>query len=134
MKITSFDRQSVRQLRDFIDEELQTLGETLGVQIKLGSGRFTPSNVTFKLEAAIVNANGVAETKQVSDFKQCATMYGLAADDLGRKFNSGGRAFEIVGANPKSRVYPILAKNDAGKVFKFAAHQVKNGLLPRQPK
>jgi len=126
------DRVKADRIRNKLDEVLalvaDDLKEELGVTVALRNGSYNSANITFKLECAEINADGVAQTKEVSDFRRYAYRLGLDPKDLGREFRAGGQLFEICGLKPRSRRYPILGKNKAGKVYKFAASTVKFGL------
>lgn len=130
MKITQFDRPTVKALRERLDEALADVGLELGLSIKAGNARFGPTNVTFKVEAAVLDAEGSAQTKEATEFKQLAPLYGLQEADLGRTFMFRGKPYEIVGAKFNSPKYPILARNRSGKVYKFQVEDVKR-LLPK---
>lgn len=126
--IKTIDRETCRLLRDRIEQALAPLGQELGIKFNAGNASFNPSNVTFKLEAAITNADGSVETKEATDFKQLASLYGLKADDYGKPFSTFNGTYNICGLARKSHKFPILAKNAKGKVYKFAVEQVKLGL------
>jgi len=130
-----FTRSTVKSTRDKIQAVLSTLSEELGCQIKVGNATFdrNGSNCTFKVECATISSDGIAETKEVSAFRDLAALYGLSADDLGKPFVDAGERFVISGLAQKSRRFPILAKREKdGKGFKFAADNVKLALLARE--
>lgn len=125
-----FDRQTVKSTRRKIQAALDTLSEELGCQIKVGRASFARdgSNCTFKVECATLSDNGTAETKEVSAFRELASMYGLSPDDLGKTFVNGGQEFTVCGLATKARRFPILAKGANGKSYKFPADAVKLAL------
>ncbi len=116
-----FTKQNLRELRDGLDAALKQLGEKFGVSLKLGTGRFSPTNCTFKLEAAVIAEDGQVVTKESQDFTRLAKVYGLSPEDLGRTFKTGGKSFTIVGLNSKRPKYPINAKSADGKTYKFSS-------------
>jgi len=126
------DRQKAKNLRvalqSILDEAKDKI-EALGVSATLGNASYSDSNCTFKLELADVGADGVAQTKEISDFQNNAVFYDLKADDLGKEFYSNGSRFKITGCKPRSRKYPILGANTrTGKIYKFTPLSVKMGL------
>jgi len=128
MKIKTFDRAAVKATRDALQGALGALAEQMGCEIKVGSATFDRSgaNCTFKVECAVIGQDGVAETREIADFRGLAPMYGLKPDDLGRTFTNAGEQYRICGIKAKSRKYPILAERERdGKVFKFPADTVK---------
>ena len=48
MKISSFDRTTVKNLRSDIDKALATISKKYGIEISAGNATFTASNVTYK--------------------------------------------------------------------------------------
>jgi hypothetical protein len=99
-------------------------------QLKIAAkgGTIGKTFVNLKIEFAEVGESGVVESREVADFKALAKLYGLSADDLGKQFVSRGERYEIVGLKPKSHKFPILGQNRNGKVYKFPAESVKQGL------
>jgi len=127
LKLKSFDRQTIRLLRERIDSALRPLAQEYGISITAGNASFSAENVRLKLELAVIGENGV-ESAQVVEFRKYAPLLGLKAEDLGKTFLFNGKPYTIVGAKLSSRKYPILAKNKNGKVYKFQAHDVKSRL------
>jgi len=108
---------------------LDTVAAELGYQIQVGNASFSGSQCTFKVECAVVGEDGMAQTREATDFKARAALYGLSPDDLGKVFTNGGERFRVTGLKPKSRKYPIVAvrvKDDKG--YKFPADMVKLAL------
>jgi hypothetical protein len=101
-----------------------------GGQLKIAAkgGSIGTTFVTLKFEFAEVGKDGVAEPREAADFKALARFHGLSADDLGKPFVSRGEHYEIVGLKPKSHKFPILGRHCDGKVYKFPAESVKQGL------
>lgn len=118
-KIQRFDRPAVRTVRDAMEEALKKVSEEFGVAVTIGNASFTDNNVTFKVSAAVVDADGSAKTREAESFERLATMWGFEPSDLGRVFADRGRRYTIVGAKPTSQKYPILCRRDDGKVFKY---------------
>lgn len=132
-KFKVIDREACRYLRDAIDENLAEIAAELGVSIKAGSASFTGTNVTFKVECALLDTSGQAQTKESDAFKLYADSYGLKADDLGREFVDRGRRFKIVGLLPRSTRFPILCQQiGTDRRIKFPAETVKFRLKPLQ--
>jgi len=121
--IKSFDHTSIRFLQAAVSDALGKVGETFGVEFKVGGGRFTPTRFTCRLDVTIAGA----EPQEAEDFRQYAEMFGLKPEDLGRTFLDRGRRFTLVGLLPRSRSYPVLAQNDRGTRYKFPVEAVKAG-------
>jgi hypothetical protein len=123
LKLKSFDRQTIRLLRERIDSALHQIAQEYGISITAGNARFTPENVRLKLELAVIGENGVESIAAV-DFRKYAILLGLKSEDLGKTFLFRGKPYTIVGAKTSSHKYPILAKNKNGKVYKFQSQDV----------
>ena len=102
-----------------------------GLQVKLGNARYTGGTIfpiTFKFEVSATNEDGTIETKEASDFRANAIIYGLSPDDLGKEFTTyTDKKYIITGLNKRRRKYPISATKD-GKSYKFSAELVKQHL------
>jgi hypothetical protein len=133
--IQTINRDVIRMLRAELELALAAVGEKHGIKINVGNASFTSSNVTFKVEAAIIGEGGVVINKEAAAFKALAVSYGLLPDDLGKTFTTyayggGSKAptYEIIGAAPRSFKFPILGKRADGKIFKFPPNTVIVGL------
>lgn len=119
------DKQRANEIRTIAQATLDALGTEIGMKISIKNGTFDAGQITFKVEFAEIGESGMAETKEVTDFRNYASSYGLKADDLGRQFTMRGESFEVCGLKPRARKMPILAKRTDGRTFKFAADDVK---------
>lgn len=126
-KLTSMDKVVCRQLAARMNELLKPLAAEFNVQIRLGGGKYTEGSFSPKVEVAILNEDGQAETPDREAFRTYATMFGLDPSDLGKSFIAGGKTFVISGLKPNSYVRPILATCN-GKPFKFPAEAVAKAL------
>jgi hypothetical protein len=129
MKIDRFDRTNLGLLRSDLEAALAGVAKKYGVSLNLGAGRFSSDNVTFKLEGAVIRAEGVV-TKEAAAFKSYAEIWGLEPGDLGKTFVQGRKTFQIVGAKPSSHKYPILAKElGTNKSYKFTVADIRRRLF-----
>lgn len=123
-----FDRQKVRDIRDQLNELLESYSKKWGVAMSVGRCTFTPDNITFKLQIAAIGEHGEVKTQEAEDFKFCAFKYGLKPEDLGKKFQYAREEYTIIGCKPRSYRFPILAKRQDGVTIKFPADSVKFAL------
>jgi len=125
MKFDRFDRDNLRTLRADLDAALKGVADKYGINLALGTGRFDPESVTWKLTGNVVR-NASVKTKEALDFERFAASWGLEKSDLGAEFSQGRKSFVITGAKPSSHKYPILAKEiRTGKTYKFSPVLVK---------
>ena len=126
----NLDRETLKELRPKIEKALSEIADEYQVQFTLGGATFTGSYATFKLQVATLDKTGEARTKESEDFKLYAKRHGLSPSDLKRYFNYAKEKYQIVGLKPKSKKFPILAKNIKNeKIYKFPASVVQTGLI-----
>lgn len=115
MGITNFDRSTVKQIRELLESTLsEKLGE-LGLSADIGSIRFGDSDFSCKLSVGLGSKDDAAQR----EWDKNAFKFGLKSEDFGKTFGYNNDLYEIVGIKPKSRKYPILGKDSAGKTYKF---------------
>ena len=119
-KISRFDKTNCKELRKVIDETLQNIAKEYGISIKTSAGSFTESDYSFKVEACTIDTNGIAHSKEASEFRAFASSYGLNADDLDKTFLFKDEVYKIKGLSTRSSKFPIIAKNlSNNRIFKF---------------
>jgi hypothetical protein len=128
--MNTFTRDSLRALDRDIEAALAAVAAKHGVALKLAGTRFTAQNATIKIEAAVINAAGEAETRAAQDFKQLAGLYGFAASDLGREVILDGRRLKIAGLRPKADKRPILLQDANGGMIVAPAEYVRRMMEP----
>jgi hypothetical protein len=122
-------RSNLKILQGEIEETLTALGEKLGVKFTPGNAKFSPTSATFKLEVAIINPDGTAETKVRTDFKRYATVCGMKPEWLDQQITSQGKPYKILGLMPNSHKYPVLVEClRSGRNFKLMADSVIRGM------
>lgn len=123
--IKGFDRATCRLVSQKIEAALQPLAEELGVAIRSKGGSYSGGHYTLKVEVAAVGEDGSVQTKEADAFKSLATLYGFTPEDLGREFKMGSKSYKIAGLRTKAPRRPILGESESGKMFCFAAADVK---------
>lgn len=127
-KITMINRAEAKNIRMALEKALKGFGLDMGVVASVGSGRFSPHSIKFNVEISITDGSGIAG-KAKSDFEYYARTFGMSEDDFGKPFIRNGNVYTICGIQYRNWKYPVLGKNPRGKVYKFAAHSVKAGLI-----
>lgn len=121
----NIDRATVKDLREQIQQVIDSNLKVEGLSIHVGNATFTPNNVVFKVECSTTK-DGVVMDKDADNFKRCAFLFGLKEEWFGQTFKYGEKTFKIVGLRAKRGTkYPVIAENEAGKRFKFPADFVK---------
>jgi len=116
MTITTLDKQTLRIVREKMNEALATL-EEIGIHAKVGSISYEDQRASVKVEIAVMGENGEIVSKEASDYERYREMYELP--ELGTTFVNRGTVYTITGLKPRSTKYPVLAKRADGKSFKF---------------
>jgi|TARA_R100001443_G_scaffold96301_1_gene103103 hypothetical protein len=126
MKVKNITREFLKDFRIQLDHVLQELGEKEGIKLTAGHCSYSDTYFSIKIEGAIETEEGVATTKDQIAFKDNAELFGLSPDDLFKTFETGGKSYEVWGLKPRSKKYPILAKEiGTDKVYKFKENTVK---------
>ncbi len=122
MKITSFDRNTVKNLRSDIDSALAILSKKYGIEISAGNASFTASNVTYKVQAAVKAYNGVVMTKEATDFAYYANIYNFKFK-IGQTINLQGKQYIIAGWKTRVQKNPVLVTRD-GKQYRVSIDMI----------
>lgn len=110
-KISSFDRNSLRVINVALERHLKAFADELGIDIKIGRTKFSAQNATVSVELATKAADGTVRSREAEAFSMLGPMYGFKPEDLGARFDIGSRTYTLLGFIPKSRKFPILARN-----------------------
>jgi|GEM_PF-3201738 len=111
-------RDNLRVLRIEMNRALKSVGDKYNVEINAGNVSFTDKNASFKLQVALINEDGIAETKEVQDFKAYSFSHGLPEDLLNKEINVCGKTVKIIGYKPRSTKFPFLV-DEGNRVMKY---------------
>ena len=122
-------KDNIDLVKTRILEALLPVGEELGLSFDFGRGTYNSNNFVTQLEVMIDNDDGVAMSREATDFQQYSWKYGLRSDQLGVVFASDNSNYRIVGCKIKNRKYPIIVEDiNSGNRYKFAASTVKTAM------
>jgi len=123
-KITVIDRAACQEIAKALEIALAKV-DLDGVTVKVNSGRYSPENVIYKVEVAVVNPDGSVNDKLAIDWRRYCGQFGLPKDALGKVVRLNGEDVKIVGLKPRSRQYPIVGQRIRdGKRYKYSASMV----------
>lgn len=129
MKIESFNRENLKNMRKEINQALTALGDKYGVMFEIGNIRFSDHNFRTQLSVTVSNPNLEIQGAKANDFNRYCGIYGLVPSDLGKTFKGlTGETYKLVGLKSKSTKYPFVGERADGKKFKFTAEQVRKEL------
>jgi hypothetical protein len=128
MKVTSFDRPTVKALRVDLDSALAKVAKEYGIEISTGNISFSGDNCSIKVKASVIGSDGTVMTKEATDFDRYAR-YELPGVKVGDTFMNAGTTYTITGWKARSRKYPVTAvSSQDGKTYKVPVRMVKAGL------
>lgn len=118
-KINQLDRTNLQLLRQELDAAVAAVAERHGLQIKVGTCTYQPTNATFKLVVNTVSDGGVVQDQFRANWGKYAGMLGLDASMLDQVVSWGGKQYKIVGLNPNKGRCPVLAERQDGSGKQF---------------
>jgi hypothetical protein len=126
MKISKFDRQSVKAIRMAMDIALAKVESEYGIKISTGNARFSGDEVTFKVKANTIGSGGKAITKESQAWGLHANLHGLGHFSVGDTIQLQGKSFTIKGWNTRARKSPINIEDQNGRGYKCSPSMVKS--------
>ena len=119
------DHKQVREIGDEIEAAVAEIAKRHGFAVAKGvRGTFDATGCKYTVDIRQIAEDGKVQTQERANFSAYADMFGLQPDDLGKTFTSQGRTYTIEGIAPRRPKYPVVAKRDDGKTFKFPAETV----------
>jgi len=117
------DRATAKKVAEDAKAALEAVAERHGLKLSFKAGSFDPAG-TYRPRVEF-QAAGLA----ASEWAQWAPEFGLAVEDFGAIFTTGGHSYAITGIKPSAYKRPILARElGGGKAFVFPAEAVKKAL------
>lgn len=127
-KIREFNKVSAVLVRDEVKKTLRELAEQLGLFISTGSGTFSSSELTIRLNISLQEGFDGKSGAQ-AEFERHAFAFGLKDNMFGKKFTYGGEIFTISGIRPRATKNPVLGTNSKGKEFIFPVDFIKVSMI-----
>ena len=125
MKVTNFDKPTVKAIRMAMDKALAQVEKEYGITIKTGNARFSGDEVTFKVKANTMGDNGTVNTREANMWNLYADMNGLGHLSVGDTVNLQGKSFTIAGWNTRARKSPVNITDAQGRGYKCSVDMVK---------
>ena len=83
MKVSNFDKPSIKAIRTAMDAALAKVSKEYGIKISTGNARFSSDEVTFKVKANVIGTGGVVKTKEAQAWDIYASSQGLGHLNVG---------------------------------------------------
>ena len=118
MKVSNFDKPSIKAIRTAMDAALAKVEKQYGIKISTGNARFSNDEVTFKVKANVIAKGGIVKTKEAQAWDIYATSQGLGHLSVGDTVQLQGKSFTIKGYNTRARKSPINIEDSSGRGYK----------------
>ena len=126
MKVSNFDKPTIKAIRAAMDQALATVASEYGITINTGNARFSGNEVTFKVKANTVDgATGTAITKEAQTFEAVKYQEGIGHLSVGDTVTLQGKAFILKGYNTRARKSPINIEDMQGRGYKCSVSMLK---------
>ena len=126
MKVTNFDKPTIKAIRMAMDQALATVANEYGITINTGNARFSGNEVTFKVKANTVDgATGNAITKEAQTFELVKHQEGIGHLSVGDTVTLQGKEFILKGFNTRARKSPIQIEDQQGRGYKCSVQMLK---------
>ena len=113
-------------IREKVDAALAALGNEMGLQLKLGNGRFDSTTGHFKMDVATKGESGEFQSKEAEAFTFYATAYDLKPEFLNQEFESVSVKYKLTGFNGRARKNKFIAERVSdGKEYVFPEHLIQ---------
>ena len=125
MKVTNFDKPTIKAIRMAMDQALATVASEYGITINTGNARFSGNEVTFKVKANTQSSDGTVNTKEAQMWDLYKQSIGLGHLSVGDTIQLQGKSFTIAGYNTRARKSPINITDSNGRGYKCSVAMVK---------
>lgn len=130
MKITQFDRATLRELQPKLKTELSKVGKKFGLDLGIGGITFYDTHFTTKLTVKVnsPSAKRKETQKDKNEFKAYCTAAGINATKANKgTFKIRTVTYQVLGkVNTRSRKYPFLCKNmNTKKIYGITTSTIK---------
>ena len=125
MKVTNFDKPTIKAIRMAMDNALATVEKEYGITISTGNARFSGNEVTFKVKANTLDSSGSANTKEATMFELVKNQEGIGHLSVGDTITLQGKDFILKGFNSRARKSPIQIEDMQGRGYKCSVQMLK---------
>lgn len=121
MQITNFDRTNLKQLRKDMDAAIAAVAKQHGIDMQIGTIRFSGDKATMKIEAntvVSVATTPTGETVTSSRMEKIAENFGIRSVTNSK----GDRLIDYKASRPK---YPFVYESTGGVRWKATVEQAR---------
>lgn len=125
MKVTNFDKPTIKAIRMAMDNALAQVATEYGITINTGNARFSGNEVTFKVKANTMGEGGQVNTKEAQMFDLYKQGEGIGHLNVGDTVTLQGKSFILKGYNTRARKSPIQIEDMQGRGYKCSVQMLK---------
>ena len=125
MKVTNFDKPTIKAIRMAIDNALATVEKEYCITISTCNAWFSGNEVTFKVKANTVGQGGQVNSKEANMWSLYADMNGIGHLSVGDTITLQGKQFTIAGWNTRAKKSPVNITDTNGRSYKCSVAMVK---------
>ena len=114
--VNKIDRDFCKDIRSELDSVLASIGEKLGVSLRMGGGSFSSDSATFKLEVELLSETGRPISKEETYLNDNHELLGIPKDWLGAKLKDprDGKLYYLRGYKARSPKRPFIIETVDG--------------------
>jgi len=114
--IEKIDRNVCKDIRSELDTELASIGERLGLSLRMGGGSFSSDSATFKLEVELLSATGRPISKEERYLNENHELLGIPKEWLGAKLKDPrtGKLYYLRGYKSRAPKRPFIIETVDG--------------------
>ncbi|KJG37654.1 hypothetical protein UA32_11855 [Photobacterium angustum] len=130
-KVNIITKSKLELVRNKLTQALEGV-DIEGLNIEIGSCRYSDHSATLKLELSTLSDSGEIFTKERTSLNEVSEMIGIKYGD---EFISSGESYKVTGYKPRSRKYPIVAMNQQTQIeYVFTLSDVQKNIKNYQSK
>lgn len=103
--------------RKELEQITKGLAEKYNVNIHAGKIKYT--DISFNLDVEVTKKEVNGTSFEQAEFEKYCFLYNLKPEHYNKSFKSSGKSYNIIGFKPNRPKFPIIAKSEDGKQYKF---------------
>ena len=124
--MSNIDRATCKKVRIAMDKAIAEALEPFGLTASIGNMKYTGSTITVQKFTATSTSSKTLAKSEKDEFERDAKFYGFTASDYGRKFESRGKFYTLIGFNPSRPKNCISIRREDGKKMMCSESTAKN--------
>ena len=115
-RIDKIDRNVCKDIRSELDTELASIGERLGVSLRMGGCQYSNDSATFKLEVELLSETGRPISKEERYLNENHEFLGIPKEWLGAKLKDPrtGKLYYLRGYKSRAPKRPFIIETVDG--------------------